>query len=1058
MASQCLIDSGKDSFKAVLYSLVFSAFMTLSACGGGGGGGSGNNTSDTNTNLNTAVTNGGTISEGSTPVTANAGTHDFVVTGLTASSLYMVWVHDQSAQVSLTTYLDSTHMISSCVTNTSSSTDECTTAAATNDNVYLRISSSTNATYTITVRPMPQSQGTSGNPVTITAGTPYNGQVGVMDSYYVINGLTPGAVYNISMNSILIDADLKVSIHKSLAASCTSINSGTAAETCTVPANFQGKIYIVAQSSGFGAYFTLNATPTGNTDEIFEGYSDEPVNLTGQLPYTGQVNYHDSHYMFTGLTPGVRYEVRILNSTVNTQVSLFDTSDYVNVDCDLNYSFQNPPPSRRLCVATAPASGSLYLQIPYFQTAGGTYQIDLGLAPVAEGNSTTPKTVSLASMPYAGQVNNTYSYYVITGLTPNYVYDIELNNPTHSYTEYTVESSLSALLNSTSCGSPCAIRSNGSGEIYVRVNGSSTGIFGSWFTLAFGNAENSEGTAAVPVVIPSNGSVYAGQVTEIPSYYKATGLTPNQYYLVYMTSEVYTGPYLYAYASNAYSLNICSNYPRTACLAPANASGELFIRVDHNSVYGARFNMWINPSLIVSEGSLALPISVSLNSNRASKVSSYNTSNNSYYVVTGLPATTNYTVSLTNLTDDAYVEVYSDAALANMLCASNHLGIDNESCVARTASGGGSKSLYIRVTMDKIRNYTDAIWDGANFTLNVTQAGTNIVSEGAIGAPVDITSSISVNNPAMVYSGMVRENGDSYYRITGLDPSTSYAVMLNYTEGNLGFRILADINFTPTNFLCVSNNTNDFSEHCTSTPNGSGDMYIWVEGNMYSDSQFTIGLKAAPVFEGSLLSPLDISTNLPYSGQVGLYNSSDNTTKSYYKVSGLFPNTNYIVTTSDTTQNAYTAVNGSNYCFNNGWSPAESCVITSNTYGEIALTVNAYESAFFTLNVRPAPVSEGSSSSPVALSLQTPYQGSRGTTDSYYKVTGLVPYSHHRISMTSQDDDPWMKIYTDGTYRYEVCYSGYDNHDIGCGATANAAGEIYFITGYTSSYYELYVP
>jgi hypothetical protein len=518
---------------------------------------------------------------------------------------------------------------------------------------------------------------------------------------------------------------------------------------------------------------------------------------------------------------------------------------------------------------------------------------------------------------------------------------------------------------------------------------------------------------------------------------------------------------LYAYSDSAYASWICSDYPSRACLAPANGSGEIFIKASYNSVYGARFDLWMHPSLIASEGSQGSPIDISGNlatsgtpSVHIGEVSSYSNNNQSYYAVHGLPGTTNYTVSLTELTDDAYVEVFSDSSLSNKLCSAHHTGIQDEICVAQTTATGGAvknASLYIRVTLDKIRNPGSAIWDGASYTLTVSEGGNNIVSEGASGAPVDISGSLP-------YAGEVREDEDSYYVISGLNPAMSYAVMLDYAKGDLGFRILGDVNFTLSNYLCVSNDFTDFSEHCTATPNASGEMYILVEANSYTDSSYTIDLVAAPVSEGAVSVPIDISASLPYSGQVGIYQSGDDSTRSYYKVSGLVPGNEYLAMTGSPTQSAYTSVNGSDYCFNNGEAPVESCQVTADSNGEIALTVRAYEGAFFDLNVQPAPLMEGTVASPVVINYQTSYQGSSDGSGSYYKAVGLVPYSSHRISLVSQDDTQWVKVYSDSSYQNEVCYSSYDNHDIGCGASADANGEIHFRVGYSPANYQLYVP
>lgn len=1036
--------------------LLFLLPLLLTACGGGGAGaGDTGNSGGTNTINNTVTDGSSPLSDGTTPANVSAGTINYTVTGLSATTLYNVWIHDLSADVSLATFLDAGLQFSSCSSNNAGTAiEECSTVTTADGELYVAVTATLSTTYSITVKPVPVNEGTADIPLEIVTGKTSGAQVGIGSSYYKISGLTPGLVYDISMTDILAEADLEVSMLGDYSSAlCQSQNTGSQDELCSLPANFLGELYIKTSSPAAGAYYSLTVTATTAAENIFEGFRDAPIDTTGLLPYSGTVNYANSYYMFTGLTPGVRYEVRITNNTVNTPVYFYDTPEMVGIDCDLNYGFDVIP--ERLCVATAPASGNLYLAIPYYGTPGGTYTVDIGLAPVAEGNSTTPKEITAASMPYDGQVDTTYSYYVITGLTPDYIYEIQFNGQTHQYAGMAIGDSLTTF--NLGCN-PCTLRSNASGELYIKVDGTSTdnenNDLGAWFTLAFGNAENEEGSVASPVVIPGDGTKYQGQVGDRISYYTTSGLVPGNYYQIYQTNDQYENPGVFSYTDNTYATTNCYWLPGI-CLAPADASGNLHIAIHGPDVYGVSYELWIQPSPYSFDGTAgaALDITgdlVTLGTPAVyqGSVSYYSAGNGtSYYMLTGLPGTTNYSIVASDLTDDIRLEVYSDAGFTSLLCSSSRRGNIAEQCDVVSGLVGGavkSVSLYIKVIYDGAV-YNDP-WDGANFTLTASQGGTPLLSEGAVNSPVDITGQLP-------YSGAVRKSATSYYQLSGLTPSTVYTLKVNHQMAGLMLRTYTDAGFSTVS--CSNGTGRDFTQTIGCSSTASGELFIRVDGGFDTDTDFTIELVAVPVTEGSDVAPVDISSSLPYSGQA----NDGAGLRSYYIVSGLTPSAEYLVVTRNSTRDTYTSVSGNSSCFNNGVPPSESCKAQASANGELLINVDGVNEygAYFELDVKPAPVAEGTMDAPVSVTAGVVHNGKAEYSGSYYVVTGLTPYSGHHVGLQTQDDSYWLQIFTDATFDHALCDNSNEEYGTGCGATANADGEIYFKISNNVGYYELLV-
>ncbi|MEJ2553169.1 MAG: hypothetical protein P8079_03920, partial [Gammaproteobacteria bacterium] len=218
--------------------------------------------------------------------------------------------------------------------------------------------------------------------------------------------------------------------------------------------------------------------------------------------------------------------------------------------------------------------------------------------------------------------------------------------------------------------------------------------------------------------------------------------------------------------------------------------------------------------------------------------------------------------------------------------------------------------------------------------------------------------------------------------------------------------------------------------------------------------------------EGTAGAPKDI-TNLtrPYAGQV-------DGTKSYYTRGSLTPGASYQVSLSNLTETARVGVYSDNsFSSSTASSTADnnvtSIVGTADGSGILYLAADGSQTystgsgAFFDIDVRPAPQSEGSIAAPVAITLQTPYAGQKaynGTSDSYYKVSGLVPFSSHRVTLRNRSMTASITVYDSPDFTHQLCYGSSGDYRTGCAAAANYNGDMYIEVGDTGGFYSLYVP
>ena len=143
------------------------------------------------------------------------------------------------------------------------------------------------------------------------------------------------------------------------------------------------------------------------------------------------------------------------------------------------------------------------------------------------------------------------------------------------------------------------------------------------------------------------------------------------------------------------------------CVSVADSNGEIRIEVRGiDSVDGATFDLDMVAGGIPNEGYFGAPVDITGGTPWSGSLFK----DNSYYKIAGLAAATDYTVTISNLTDNLSLYVYDDVTLNNRICFSTQIGTVDETCVVQTTTG----ELHIRV------GWGDGSVRGATFSLDVT--------------------------------------------------------------------------------------------------------------------------------------------------------------------------------------------------------------------------------------------------------------------------------------------------------------------------------------------------
>ncbi len=443
-----------------------------------------------------------------------------------------------------------------------------------------------------------------------------------------------------------------------------------------------------------------------------EGSIETPLDITGMVPYNGQVSKDGrSYYRITGVTPDAIYTITLIRSDGLAYQSVPNAGGAGSVEC----GWDNITPGATIdCAMVASAGGMLDFSVFGDDTVGGTYILNFSDGgAVNEGSPSDPVIVS--SFPFSGTALH-QSYYLLTGLSPGGAYKIEFIVASDPATLFIFPDD-TYMMQPTLChsvygsGNPCNVTADGSGQIYLTTGAGD--ILGITYTIAVNPADlANEGSDTFPVNITAL-LPYSGMVHIHSSWYIINGLTPGSPYTITLSNATdNVGLYVYGPGwfeplrrADSQVLWINGGGNPIACVSIADSNGDIRIEVrGGDTADGATFDLENVAGGIPNEGYPGNPVDLTGVTPWEGTV--YN--GPSFYRITGRSAGTDYTVTISDLTDNLTLWVYDDDAYQNMICYSSQLGTADETCVVQTATG----EFYIRVT-------TGFYVFGATFTLDV---------------------------------------------------------------------------------------------------------------------------------------------------------------------------------------------------------------------------------------------------------------------------------------------------------------------------------------------------
>jgi hypothetical protein len=358
------------------------------------------------------------------------------------------------------------------------------------------------------------SEGTTGAPKELTlADLPHQGQVAgnaTSNSYYHLTGLDPAKTYYLSVSSLTGPMYFYVNIEGTWVnpgANCDGEDWGSSSNRprhCVLQPDGDGELYIeVTSLSGTaGRNFLLNVKEPLPANEGFPGSPPTPLNVTGMLPYQGEVGDFDnavhSSYYVVNITPAPGKKlVRITDFTDEADLWVYSSADFSS-------GFQCSSTASGIaesCVTLdLSAVSALYIRVDAIQNPSGhdgtRFVLDIVDPPISEGSPGSPPTPKELTglLPYSGTLGpnppNTDSFYMVDGLTPGSPYTVSITNVTgggtlQAYNDAAFTNTTGITCNTGAANSPetCVTTANGSAKIYFKVTRSGAQPGGSTYDI-----------------------------------------------------------------------------------------------------------------------------------------------------------------------------------------------------------------------------------------------------------------------------------------------------------------------------------------------------------------------------------------------------------------------------------------------------------------------------------------------------------------------------------------------------------------------------------------------
>ena len=319
-------------------------------------------------------------------------------------------------------------------------------------------------------------EGTPSDPVVVTS-FPFSG-CAFIQSYYLLTGLVPGGAYAAEF----VEASSPIALflfpddtYQQQPNICYSLNGS--GSSCNVAADASGQLYLLtnAQQEIYGVTYTISIT---EADVANEGGVNTPVDISGQMPYSGMVHLGSSWYLITGLDPLMPYTVTLADASDNANLYLYGPGWTAagGRHYDSYFNWANGGGNPIACVSVAGTAGEIRIEVRGFDSAdGATYTLDIAPGGIPnQGYPGTPVDLTGAT-PYAGSIDHGPSYYVFTGLAPATDYTVTISLLTADLVLYVYDDGAyqNQLCSSNEFGTAdetCVVQT-ATGEIHLRIGG-----------------------------------------------------------------------------------------------------------------------------------------------------------------------------------------------------------------------------------------------------------------------------------------------------------------------------------------------------------------------------------------------------------------------------------------------------------------------------------------------------------------------------------------------------------------------------------------------------------
>lgn len=359
-----------------------------------------------------------------------------------------------------------------------------------------------------------------------------------------------------------------------------------------------------------------------------------------------------------------------------------------------------------------------------------------------------------------------------------------------------------------------------------------------------GAGHAAEGTAGSPAALTASGDVVShdGTVDTGKSYYRITGVTGGQDFTVTLTSL--TGNVdLYVYDAGSLdpgdlvgSSENAGTTSETVTFA-LGAQSFFYAVVDGSqTTEGASFELDVvagSGAADTNEGSVGSPVELGDISGAAVTHEAAVEMGSSYYELATTPGGS-YVIALDELSADANLFVYDDAAFTNQIGSSENTGTANDGVTLSLYSGS---SVFVEVRW----------WNAARTEYTLVASDGSIGSEGTSGSPVDLGDA-SLGDVS--YAGTQDLGRASYYQVT-VEAGTEVTVELAGLSGPVDLIVDDDED----NVLGFSNESGTADESVVVASASDTTLFVTalpVAGE-YGEAAFTVEVSAAPapVYMGS---------------------------------------------------------------------------------------------------------------------------------------------------------------------------------------------------------------